>query len=501
MKKFKGKKELVITMRKKYDADCISGANCLANEQAGSRFLSMIRHKKRIGYTVVLALLFALLVTGCNTLSSTPNGTNGQEKADRGVNPSDQYLGLPSVLYYTDPDGNEKEFLLQEGGGSEESVYGWYTHAVLGQVYLDLIDMYGISLDSAENLICSGGLQIYTCLDPLVQDAVNAAYQDQGKLNSAPDSGELLQSAIVVVDNETGQVAALSGGIGASEDGMNFAGDPDKGSTNNRAVDVQRQPGPVLTPLSVYAPAIDMGFINPDSREQDRPYQGEWPTNPYGSYRGEMTIREALSISSNGVAVAVLDKYVTPEISARFLQNVFGIDVVMALTRGDKVYTDVALENLALGALTFGVTPYEMAAAFSVFPRNGVYIEPTLYTRVLDHEGNELLNRAPEPKVVLKEKTASYMSEMLRQAISTETRITTDFAGQEVAGISGDSATQQDVWFVGYTPYYTAAVWSGYDAQDQIVASFSNDLSAKIWKQVMERVHEGLPLKDFANHD
>ena len=364
--------------------------------------------------------------------------------------------------------------------------YSYYVDAVIDQVIKDLRDL-GYPEDVAADMVYAGGLQIYSCYEPSVQAAVDAVYQDRSNLNYSSSKGAPLQSAITIINNETGAVAALAGGVGEKEGSRVL----------NRATS-KRPPGSAIKPLAVYGPALEMGLITPGSKEVDSPYNTaqSWPVNSYGGYRGPMTMAEALRISSNTVAVKVLAKLVTPQVSYEFMRDRFHIHLVESRTVGNKVFSDIDLAPLALGGLTDGVTTYEMAAAYAAFARGGVYYEPTLYTKVTDSKGEVLLEKKRTGEVILKEKTTYYMTSMLQTVVNSGTGTAAKFQGQAIAGKTGTTSSRKDLWFAGYTPYYTAAVWTGFDIQEAM-RNVSGNPSTVLFRKVMEKVHKGLPKKDF----
>jgi penicillin-binding protein 1A len=154
------------------------------------------------------------------------------------------------------------------------------------------------------------------------------------------------------------------------------------------------------------------------------------------------------------------------------------------------------LAQLALGGLTDGVSTYEMAAAYSAFARGGTYIEPRTYSLVLDNNGETLLSRDNTASTAVSARTSYYITDMLKKVVSSGTGTAANFSGQEIAGKTGTTTSRKDLWFVGYTPYYTAAVWTGYDQQERLDSSLKNP-STTLWRQVMEKVHSTLPYKDF----
>lgn len=373
------------------------------------------------------------------------------------------------------------------------STYTWYEDAVIQEVLQDLQDTYDWSEEYAKGVLYNGGLQIYTCLDMDVQAAVDEIYGNRENLNYTSATGQDIQSAITVINNETGEVVAMAGGIGQKTTSLGW----------NRATKTVRPPGSSIKPLAVYAPAIELGIITPNSTYEDSPYDKDgWPVNATGRYQGMVSVAKAVRESINTVAVKVLAD-VTPETSYEFMQDRFHIKLVESLTKNGKNYTDIALAPLALGGLTEGVSTYEMAAAYSVFPRMGVYKEPRTYSIVLDANKKIMLDNTQETNTVLSQRTAYYMNSMLMNVVSGPSGATgrnAYFSGQDIAGKTGTTTSRKDLWFVGYTPYYTAAVWTGYDQQEKL-ASYMGNPSTNLWKQVMQKIHEDLPYKSFEQPD
>ena len=376
--------------------------------------------------------------------------------------------------------------------------YTWYTEQVITDVINDLMATYGYSETLAKDLVNSRGLNIYACVDVNVQAAVDSVYSNIENLPYISPSGQQLQSAITIIDPQ-GNVVALAGKLGektaADTRGYNMA---------TRAL---RQSGSSIKPLAVYAPAIEMGLITPYSVYEDSAVlllensnnpdadPTLWPYNVDRVYRGQVTIDRAVTNSYNTIAVRVLQD-VTPEVSYEYLTQKFGIDsshVVAQVTINGKEYTDIGLSQLALGGLTRGVSTLDMASAYSVFPRNGVYIEPRTYSRVEDANGKILLENTQTMEPVLKETTVHYINELLQNVVKNGSGRSAAFDGMTIAGKTGTTTSQRDLWFVGYTPYYTAAVWVGYPTtSEMITGTGSGSAATKLWRMVMSQVHEGL---------
>ena len=369
------------------------------------------------------------------------------------------------------------------------TIFNWYQDQVIQDVVDDLMEQYGWSQAVASDTLYYGGLSIYTNVDPRIQSIVDSVYSNPENLPYVSNSGQQLQSGIVVVDH-AGKVVALSGGIGEKTGSRVW----------NRATDTKRPPGSSIKPLAVYAPAMEMGLLNPNSVVDDVPYQefGEalWPVNAYGYYYGRAGMPFALAQSSNTVAVRVLGDLVTPEASFNFMESRFGItSLEREVWINDNKFSDMDLAPLALGGLTHGVSPYEMAAAYAAFPSMGRYVPPTTYSKVVDADGNVLLDNTDKGTYILKESTAYYMNTLLQGVITQGTGRSAALPGMPVAGKTGTTTNEKDLWFVGYTPYYTAAVWAGYDRQEQMRGVGRPAMN--LWKKVMGQIHEGLEYKDF----
>ncbi|MEG1396832.1 MAG: penicillin-binding transpeptidase domain-containing protein, partial [Oscillospiraceae bacterium] len=241
-------------------------------------------------------------------------------------------------------------------------------------------------------------------------------------------------------------------------------------------------------------------LITPYSVLDDVPYRMEggnpWPVNAHGYYTGRMTVNKAVEISSNPMAVRTLGDLVTPQASFEFMRDKFGFtSLVDEMWIGNQKFSDINLAPLALGGLTHGVSTDEMAAAYSAFPRMGKYIQPRTYTKVTDNKGKVLLEHEEESRFILKESTAYYMNSMLKNVVAQGTGGTARLNGMTVAGKTGTTSDTKDRYFVGYTPYYTAAVWCGYKQPEPM--GNSGNPPAVLWKKVMQPLHQGLANQDF----
>ena len=380
-----------------------------------------------------------------------------------------------------------------------DTIYNWYDEQLITDVMNDLMEQYGYSSLVASDMVYSGGLRIYACVDQNVQSIVESVYSDRSNLELTSNSGQEIQSALVIVDPE-GNIVGLAGALGdkTTNRGWNYA-------SHSR-----RQPGSSIKPLSVYAPALEAGLITPASVFDDYPVQvlggSAWPLNNPQTYRGLVTVADALRVSSNPAAVRVL-QMLGFENSFNFMQDNFHIDLEEGLEVNGEIKNDLGSSQLALGGLTNGVRVIDMATAYSVFPRDGLYIESRTYTQVtrIAEDGTEeviLDNTNREPEAVLSSETTYYINDMLKDVVTGgngATGTAAQISGMTVAGKTGSTNSNTDRWFVGYTPYYTAAVWVGYDTPERIYAS--GNPAVTMWEKVMSQVHEGLENKDFTQPD
>jgi penicillin-binding protein 1A len=377
----------------------------------------------------------------------------------------------------------ELQFVRGEEYTYTQETYTYYEETVIADVIRDLMEEKGINEIAAKQLVYNGGYQIYCCMKPDIQQKVDSIYQN---LDALPQSysnptGQQLQSGIVVMDPHTGEVVALEGGTGSKT--INFG--------LNRAVDTKRPAGSSFKPVAIYGPATEYGIITPSTLVLDEPDQTlkgtSWfPANSGNSYYGVVTIAEALKRSLNTVSAQILDK-LTPRASYDFLTQKLGFT---SLIQADCDYAP-----LSLGQLTNGVTVREMAQAFSAFDNEGVFTYARTYTKVTDSNGNIVLDNTPNTIQAFSADTAHIMSYMLKGAVDGGTGSEARLGNMPVAGKTGTTTDSRDRWFVGYTPYYCAAVWTGYDTP--AVMNFSGNPASQIWHSVMASISEGQEYQEF----
>lgn len=395
-------------------------------------------------------------------------------------------LGFITEKEYNEAKEQELDF-VKKNPEDNAQYQSYFTDAVIDQVIEDLMTEYKYTKEYAGKILYNGGLRIYLSMDADMQESMDKVYNDPSAFQRA--AGETQpQSSMVIMDPYTGLVKALSGGRGAKEGNR----------TLNRATQTLRQPGSTIKPLTVYAPAVEYGLVTPSTIVNDSPVKfGDWaPRNDDRRFAGRITVASALRGSRNVPAVKICN-YVTPEASFDFMKNNLHVDtLVEKRTQNGKVMSDVALAPIALGGLTDGVTVLDMCAAYCVFPNGGKYIKPSLYTKVLDSEGNVLLEHKALEQIAMSETTAEDMISMLTNAVEGGTGTAARISGMRVAGKTGTTSSNHDRWFVGFTPYYVGAVWFGYDTPAAL-RGFSPNPAAVAWRKVMEPIHKELKNKPF----
>ena len=378
---------------------------------------------------------------------------------------------------------------------ASQHVYSWFVDAVIVDFATYLADQDGRVWEemSTEDQnfylmkIQRGGYHIYTTLDMDVQKQVDAVYTDLSRIPTTR-SEQQLQSAIVVIDNTTGDVVALSGGVGEKNTFLAY----------NKATQAKLQTGSSQKPISVYAPAFESGKVTPATVVRDLPVNYDsgsgWPKNDNRKYNYSRTVYQGIVSSVNAIAVRTLN-IVGAEYGYTFAKYNFRETSLTEnyVAASGKVFSDIGQAPLALGALTQGATVREMAAAYAVFPNEGTYREPRLYTKVYDSNGRLVVDNDQDSENILSDKTTTYINYCLYNAANNGTGGAAIFAGQNIAGKTGTTSSNRDRWFCGYTSHYTAAVWCGYNIPEEIYLTGSTaNPAARLWKAVMEPIHQGL---------
>lgn len=438
---------------------------------------------------------------------------------------------------------------------SETSVSSYFVDALQDQLHDDLIAL-GYSEDQTYALMYSGGLRIYSTMDPDIQricdeELVNPdnyasdtkyllsyaltiqkadgtlenhssemfrtywrSAHNKAKFNMLFASEEDAYAAIEeytayvcgegdevfaesvlitpqpqlsysIIEQSTGHVVALLGGRGEKTGNRTF----------NRATQSTRQPGSCFKVLSAFGPAIDIGKKTIASVYNDAPFNykdGTPVSNWYNDgYRGLQSLRAGIYNSLNIVAVKTITE-ISPELGYNYLINLGFTTLEDAKEVGNQIFTDIG-QPLALGGLTNGVYNVELGAAYAAIANHGEYIAPTFYTKVTDTKGNVIIDKSnPVKRRVFSEQTAYILTDAMKDTLIRGTATDARFAGMSIAGKTGTTSDERDVWFSAYTPYYTATSWVGYD-NNEILSAADQKACKRIFKSTMSRIHEELP--------
>jgi penicillin-binding protein 1A len=376
----------------------------------------------------------------------------------------------------------------------EVAISSYFIDKVKLDVREDLMKKYNYSKDEANNLLYNGGLKIYATIDTKMQEIVEKVFRDADNFPPTAEDAKGVpqpQGAMVIIDYKTGKIKAMVGGRG--QEGQMLL---------NRATSSYRQPGSAIKPITVYTAAIDNGYtagtVVDDipvafiAGDRSLYIPKNWYTDPttrLPTYWGLSTIREAVQWSMNVLAVRVLDD-IGVDTAMDYAKRLGLSSLVESGTKHDK-----NLASLALGGLTKGVSPLDMATAYGTLANGGVKIEPITYTRVEDSAGNVILEKHPQSTRVVSEEVAYIMTDMMKSVVRAGTGTSANF-NMPIAGKTGTTTDSVDAWFVGYTPQYVASVWIGHD-EPKPMGFGGGSYPARIWRRVMEEVSKGLPTDDF----
>ncbi len=367
------------------------------------------------------------------------------------------------------------------GGGKSGS---WFWETVFSDVVGDLAREYKISEAAARLRLMKGGYNIYTTENPSVQRALEEVFENPENLPSELSYG--LDFAMCVNDSETGDLLGIIGRAGEKQ-----------GKRLLNLATVPHPPGSALKPLALYAPLLDEKKINFASIFEDEPVEfiknGEeitpFPHNTPNVYDGPTTIKDAVRLSKNTVAVR-LYKMLGPEKIFASLKNNFGFDALTERSVGHYgTVSDLAPSPLALGQLSYGVSLRELTDAYTVFPRDGLVSRGRSYLYVNDKDGKKVIENKREEQRVFAPTTARIMTALLMNVVGSGTAKSITLKDTvDTAGKTGTSAESRDKLFVGYTPYFTAGIWCGYPDSNNSVSS-SHPTHLELWDRVMNKIH------------
>lgn len=394
-----------------------------------------------------------------------------------------------SELAITEEEYNQAKQQVTDGlafqkGIIRQNIYSYHTDAAVNQIARELMERNEWNYQFALTYISNSGLTIYTTQDSGIQKQMEETFANtkyQVKSNKTKDeNGEYVssQAAMVLIDHKTGYVLATVGGLGEKTSfGL------------QRATQSPRPTGSAMKPLAVLAPGIDSGIITAGTCFDDVPtsFGAYSPKNSGYVYKGLLTTRYAIESSQNIPMVKAL-QMIGVDRSKSFLKSV-GIT-----TLNDEKDAGLAI---ALGGLTNGVSPLEMAGAYAAIANDGVYIEPTFYTKVVDSSNNVVLESKQTSRTVMSSAAAYVVKEILTQPAKSGTATNCRISNMSVAAKTGTTDSDKDRWLCGFTPYYTAATWFGYDEPETV--RYSGNPAAAIWADVMKPIHSTLESKYFSS--
>lgn len=446
-----------------------------------------------------VTLLEAAFLAGINNAPSTynPYGQYGYgvyepktEKINKKVKVVLKKMLETGKIKQEEYDGAVKQ--LEEQGmqfsrDTTSNNYSYHTDALINQVITDIAEAQGVSRAAAEKYVYSSGLTIYSTQDATIQQKTEEAVNNAVKLTSKyEENGEQKtqesQAAMVVIDHKKGHVVACVGGVGEKESrGL------------NRATQSIRQPGSTIKPIIAVAPGIEekivtAGTIYNDSYTKFKVGNSIYDPKNYNYYRGNITVRQAVETSQNIPFVKIVAE-LGPEKAIQYLEK-------MGVSTLDKTKDGL---SLSIGGATYGISPLEMAGAYATIANDGVYIEPTFYTKVVDKEGKAVLVANPKTNRVFSETTAAIVKNILLEPVrgASGTAKKCAISGIDVAAKTGTTNGDKDRWLCGFTSDYTATVWYGFDHPEQIIVSGISP-ATRIWAEAMKNIHAGAKKSSFS---
>ncbi len=396
----------------------------------------------------------------------------------------------------------------------DQQVNSWYMDAVIEDGIDLLSDKFGVTRVAAEQMLYSGGFSIYIAMDPKVQSIMEEIYEDDEYVNSfleAPDGLMQPQSAMVILDPQTGNILGLVGARGKKTQSRLF----------NYATMALRQPGSSFKPVAVYSLALEEGLINYSTVIDDTPYTFyqtysgsyiSWPVNSPQKYGGLTTVNDAVCRSLNTIAVKIAVQLGLQKSFDTLTQKLGFTTLIEEQEVNGNVVSDVNLSSIALGGMTYGVTVRELTGAYTMFTNEGTYVSPRTILEIKDGDNKTVIDNQPFTCNVLSIENAALMTrimETVTQRYGGTAYGMTTTKMVSTAGKTGSTSKNNDKWFIGYTPYYIGGVWFGYEiAQD--LSNHPGNPPVRIWDRVMTRLHQeivdeskrtGEPLKEFVLPD
>ena len=532
------------------------GQNTLGIQAASLRYFGKPCSELTISESAVIACI-TQNPSWWNPISHPENNANRRDEVLRKMHAQGYITDAEYETALADPVYDRIQKVNEET--EQNTIYSYFVDELVDQIMTDMQEQLGYSSTQAYNTLYSGGLSIFTTQDLGIQKICdeeienpehypeNVKWYLKYQLTVQDDKGELQnfstynfenyfkehraksfnsiysskddaeadieefknammgpgwefvaenksltpqpQSSVTIMDQTTGDVLAIVGGRGTKEASL----------TLNRASDTKRQPGSCFKVLAAYAPALETGRYTLASTQLDAPYNyanGRPVKNWYGdAYKGICTYRYGIEQSLNIVTVKALTD-ITPRVGFDMLLNMGFTTLVEKRTEWDGSVSSDITQSLALGGLTDGVTNVELTAAYASIANKGVYNKPRFYTSIVDHGGQQLLVNDVKSRQVLKPSNAYCLTSAMQDVVTKGTGAKVNFGNMAIAGKTGTTSSNVDVWFAGYTPYYSCSTWTGYDNNVHMSGGETNT-SKYLWKAIMGRIHEGLEYRDF----
>jgi len=390
-----------------------------------------------------------------------------------------------------------------------KTTQSYFVDHVINEVISDLMEEKGYTYNYASDQLLGSGFRIYTTVDPDIQKHLEEIYSSSDNFPTVYNQ-TYPQSASVITD-PNGKILAMVGGIGEKEGARIL----------NRATQSKRQPGSSIKPLAAYAMAFEYNKATWSTKFDDSPIMLEqpggtttaWPRNYYGRYDGMMTVDEAIQRSTNTIPVKLVQAIGEKRVFDFLTQDLHFHSLIERETVGNAVMSDVNLSSMALGGMTYGVTPLEMAGGYQIYNNGGQFTEPYSYTKVLDSQGRTILEKDLTPRTALSRDTAVIINKLLQRVVNGPrgTGVAANLGNMPTAGKTGTSSEDVDQWFIGMSPYYVCQVWLGYDHQTYVdkngytrtnTINYGGSYPPPIlFKTIMQPLHEGLEVKSFPESD
>ena len=416
-----------------------------------------------------------------NVYNPFENPDNKENIKNRTITVLDKMLETGNItqMEYNKAFAETNRGLVFENGNHVSTLYSYHTDAALDQIISEVAKKNNLSIPLARSYVYSGGFTIYTTQNTAMQNMMEQEFKESKYIQpSWKRQGETSQSAMVVIDHTTGFVVGCVGGLGEKTVSRGL----------NRATQSTRQTGSSMKPIAVVAPAMQERLITASSIYGDTKTTftlktGEkYSPKNYNYYRGNITIRQALETSQNIPFIKIMQELTTDK-SKEYLRKMG----ITSLTEKDN---DLAL---SIGGLDLGISPLEMAGAYATIANGGEYIPPTFYTKVIDSKGNVVMQAEQKKVRVYTQPNAYVLQNLLMQPVvgTSGTAKNCAIEGIDVAAKTGTTDEDYDRWLCGFTPYYTAATWYGYDYNETVRYGATNP-AGLIWASVMSKIHTGL---------